>query len=162
MKRNTLNLSARRPQRGVSVIAAIFLLLLMAGLAAFMAQIISATHINQAIDISGSRAYQAARTGGELGLYKVMREDMANSSPASAGAALANCFAPFVQQIDGHSVQVVCAAFGDYQEAARNIRIYRVTATATAVGPAGGIERQMVITMEKCRDSTSTVAPYDC
>lgn len=161
MKRS-VSISLLGSQRGVSVISAVFLLLLMAGLAAFMAQIISATHVNQAIDVGGSRAYFAARAGGELGLYKLMREAPENAAPASAAAPMAACFAPFSSTIEGHAVQLLCDSFGDYQEASHTIRIYRVTATATAPGPAGGSERQVVITMEKCRDSSSSLAPYDC
>jgi MSHA biogenesis protein MshP len=151
-----------RAQQGVSIISAIFLLLLMAALAAFMARIISTTHINQAIDIGGSRALQAARTGGELGLYKLMQEAPANAAPASASAPLAACFAPISTIIEGHTVQVSCESFGDYLEASRTVRIYRVTATATAVSSVGTSERQMVITIEKCRDTSSSTAPYDC
>ena len=61
MMRNFAQISARARQRGVSVITAVFLLLLMAVLAAAIANIVSTSHVNLAADIGGARAYQAAR-----------------------------------------------------------------------------------------------------
>lgn len=152
-------------QRGISVIAAIFLLLLMAGLAAFMVSMISATNLNLAADVGGSRAYQAARAGVELGLYKVMQEAPANGNPATKDDALADCFSAVTPTIETMTVAVKCEQFppgGDYREGARTIRIYRITATANAPGPGGGIERQVEVTVEKCRDSTNAISPFDC
>lgn len=152
-------LSAR--QRGVSLVAAIFLLLLMAGLAAFMASILSATHVNLAADVGGSRAYQAARAGAEWGMFQL--------DPAAAAAGLPGCPAASttLATIPGHSVVVACEAFPGaatwYQEGGRQIRIFRITSTATALGVrTPGIERQVVVTIEKCRDAAITVAPFDC
>ena len=153
--------TSRQRQYGVSLIAAIFLLLLLAGLAAFMANILSVTHINMAADIGGSRAYQAARAGAEWGMFQL--------DPNAQSATLPDCSAASgtLTSIPGHSVQVDCVAYplsgGTYQEGGRTLRIFRITATATALGvKAPGIERQVVVTLEKCRDAAITVAPYDC
>jgi MSHA biogenesis protein MshP len=149
-------------QRGVSIIGAVFLLLLMSLLAALMVNLTSTAHLNLAQDIGGARAYQAARAGVELGLYKVLQEDAANSAPALATSPLAGCFGALSPTIEGHAVAIACEPFGDYTEGSHTVRLYRITATATAFGPAGGIERQVVVSAAKCRDSESTVAPFDC
>lgn len=148
-------------QRGVSLVAAIFLLLLLAGLAAFMANILSVTHINLAADIGGSRAYQAARAGAEWGMYQLDPNGTAAALPtcAAVGAAL--------NTIPGHAVAVTCTPYPSdatfYQEGGKQIRIFRIVATATAQGvKAPGIERQVAVTIEKCRDATITAAPFDC
>lgn len=150
-----------RLQRGVSLIAAIFLLLLMAGLAAFMANILMATHVNFAADIGGSRAYQAARAGVEWGMFQL--------DPNAATTGLPNCPASpaTINTIPGHRIEVTCQAFPGaatwYQEGGKQIRIFRLVSTATALGVrAPGIERQVVVTIEKCRDTAITAAPYDC
>lgn len=83
MKRNFAKLSARPWQRGVSVITAIFLLLLMAVLAAAIANMVSTSHVNLAADIGGARAYQAARAGVEWGIFQL--------DPNAQGAALPAC-----------------------------------------------------------------------
>ena len=149
-----------RPQQcGISLVAAIFLLMLMAGLAAFMASILSATHVNLAADIGGSRAYQAARAGAEWGMFQL--------DPNGGAAALPTCTATTtLLSIPGHSVEVRCQAFQNgvtpYQEGSKTIRVFQIISTATALGVRGGIERQVVVTVEKCRDATITVMPFDC
>lgn len=137
----------------MSVIAGIFLLMLMAVLAAVMANIVSTAHVNMAADIGGSRAYQAARAGAEWGMYQL--------DPNAQAAALPDCV-DGSPAIPGHTVTVTCAST-DHVEAGRNLRIYRITSQATANGvKAPGIERQVEVTVEKCRDPAITVAPYDC
>ena len=71
MMGNLAKISARPGQRGVSIIAAIFLLLLMAMLAAVIANMVSTSHVNLAADIGGARAYQAARAGAEWGIFQL-------------------------------------------------------------------------------------------
>lgn len=157
-----LPISAGRPQqRGVSIIAAIFLLMLMAVLAGLLANLTTVTQINMASDIGGSRAYQAARAGVEWGMFQL--------DPNAESANLPTCAAAggVLNTIPGHTVTVTCAAFPSdaavYQEGNRQIRIFRIQATATALGvKAPGIERRIVVTLEKCRDSTMTAPPYDC
>lgn len=148
-------ISGRPSQRGVSVIAAVFLLLLMAVLAAAITNIVSTAHLNQAADIGGTRAYQAARAGAEWGIFQL--------DPNAQAAALPACFAPATPAVPDHTVTVSCAST-DYTEAGRNLRIYRITALAVANGArAPGIERQIEVTVEKCRDPVNvTAAPFDC
>ena len=146
--------SSRRRQKGVSLIAGIFLLLLMAGLAAGMATVMSTAHVNSAADIGGARAYQAARAGAEWGMYQL--------DPNATGAGLPACVSG-TAPIPGHTVPVTCSS-QDYTEAGRNIRIYRIVSVARANSArAPGIERQVEVTVEKCRDPVNiTAAPYDC
>ena len=142
-----------RRQRGVSIITAVFLLLLMAGLAAGIATIVSTAHINLAADVGGARAYQAARAGAEWGMYQL--------DPNAQTAALPVCVAGN-PPIPAHTVGVACQSW-DVTEGTRQIRIYRITSTATANGvKAPGIERQVEVTVEKCRDPSITIPPYDC
>lgn len=143
----------RTQQRGVSVISAVFLLLLMALLAAAMISIVSSSHLNMAADIGGSRAYQAARAGAEWGMYQL--------DPNAQTTSLPVCFngSPVIPD---HVVTVSCQSW-DTTEAGRQLRIYRIRSLAVA-SPARspGIERVIEVTLEKCRDPTITSAPYDC
>lgn len=148
-------------QSGISLVAAIFLLLLMAGLAAFMASIISATQINSAADVAGSRAYQAARAGVEWGMFQLDPNGSSSGLPSCA-AATGNLTA-----IAGHAVTVSCQAYPSdttfYQEGSRQVRIFRIVARATAVGVRPpGVEREVTVTIGKCRDPAQAVAPFDC
>lgn len=152
----------RARQRGVSIITAVFLLLLFAALAALMANVISTAHTTAAEDVLGARAYQAARAGAEWGLYQVL--DPENLTATSATANLPACFANNATvPVPGASVSVACYQYGDYQEGSRKVRIYLIKSTATLSGPLGvTIEREIDVTAEKCRDTSSTTAPYDC
>jgi MSHA biogenesis protein MshP len=143
-----------RPQEtGASVIFAIFLLLLMASLAAFMTNLVSVSNANLAADIGGSRAYQAARAGAEWGMFQLDPNGAAAAMPACVGGT---------PPIPDHNVVVVCANT-DHTEAGRTIRIFRITSTAVATGvKAPGIERTVQVTLEKCRDPGITTAPFDC
>jgi len=148
------NFRGRPQQCGMSIIAGVFLLMLMAVLAAAIASIVSTAHVNTAADIGGSRAYQAARAGVEWGMYQL--------DPNAQNGALPNCVNG-TPAIPAHAVTVTCVS-QDYDEAGRQIRIYRITSLATAVGvKAPGIERQIEVTVERCRDPVNiTAAPFDC
>lgn len=152
-------------QRGVSVITAIFFLLLFAALAALMANVISTAHTTSAEDVLGARAYQSARAGVEWGLYQVL--DPENTTATSATAPLPDCPPSSSLPDTAATVLVGCTAYpavapNYYEEGTKRLRIYHITARATIPGPGLTIERQVEVTAEKCRDTASTVAPYDC
>ncbi|PKO37639.1 MAG: hypothetical protein CVU33_12170 [Betaproteobacteria bacterium HGW-Betaproteobacteria-6] len=146
-------ISQRRRQRGVSIITGVFLLLLMSVLAAVIANVVSTAHINQAADIGGARAYQAARAGAEWGMFQLDPNAQSAGLPACVNGTPA---------IPGHAVTVTCQSW-DTTEGTRQLRIYRIVSQATAAGvKAPGIERQIEVTLEKCRDPARVIAPYDC
>ena len=140
-------------QRGVSIITGVFLLLLMSVLAAVIANVVSTAHVNIAADIGGARAYQAARAGAEWGMFQL--------DPNAQNAGLPACVSG-TTTVPGHTVTVTCQSW-DATEGTRQLRIYRITSQATASGvKAPGIERQVQVTVERCRDAAITVAPFDC
>lgn len=149
-----------RHQRGVSVITAIFLLVLFAALAAFMANVLTSANMTSAQDAQGMRARQAALAGLEWGLFQL--------DPNDATASLPACFSiASLSQVPGFVVQVSCtplpSATGSYAEANRTIRIYRIVATAlSTAGTPPTVEREVAATIEKCRDPGVTAAPYGC
>lgn len=55
-------------QSGFAIVSAIFLLVVLAALGGFIATVSTMQHIGSALDVSGARAYQAARAGTEWGL----------------------------------------------------------------------------------------------
>lgn len=58
-------------QRGFSLISAIFLLVVLAGLGAAMVSFSTAQNQSQAMDVLGSRAYQAANAGIEWAAFNI-------------------------------------------------------------------------------------------
>jgi MSHA biogenesis protein MshP len=59
--------------RGFAILSAIFILVVLAALGAFMLSVSSSQQIGSALDVQGVRAYQAARAGIEWGLYRQLQ-----------------------------------------------------------------------------------------
>lgn len=119
-----------RTQRGFALASAIFLLVVLAALGAAMLTFSSAQHAGSAMDVQGTRAYQAARAGIEWGAYRALRN---SSCAGSTTVALAADLADF-------NLVVECAA-----TAYGTLTAYQIIATAS-IGTAGQIsrvERQM-------------------
>lgn len=146
-----------KSSQGFSIVSAIFLLVVLSALGAFIVNISSGQHVSAAADVQGARAYQAARAGVEWGAYQVLEPD------GAAGPALLACpppttFSPFA----GFSTTVGCV-FSAHSENGNNIGVYRFTSTATA-GTAGAINyvaRVIEVTVAKCKDPAA-IAPFNC
>lgn len=121
-----------RSQAGLSLVTAVFLLLVLAALGAYMVTVAGVQHTSAALDLQGARAYQAARAGIEWGAYQVLRPAAAPACPASPTTlALAGTLA-------GFNVAVQCAAYGT-TEGGNNVNLYQITSTAS-FGVLGGVD----------------------
>lgn len=143
---------------GFALVSAIFLLVVLAALGAFMVTLSTVQHITSAQDVQGSRAYQAARAGIEWGVYQVMAPENANYGLTSsfttqyacpAGASALNTLAG---TLAGFNVSVTCAR-STYDEGGNRVSVYRLTSTATsgAAGTTTYVERQLSATVSTCR-----------
>ena len=113
-------------QRGFAAIAALFVLVVLAALGAFMVSISSSQQITAAQDIQGSRAYWAARAGMEWALGSLA------ASPAACPAP------PGGFSIEGFSIVISCTR-STFDEAGATRVIYSLGALASAGGVAGAI-----------------------
>lgn len=59
--------------RGVSIVTAIFLLVVLSGIGAAVVTVVTTQRQGAAVDLLGTRAYEAARTGVEYGLYQQLQ-----------------------------------------------------------------------------------------
>jgi MSHA biogenesis protein MshP len=100
--------SLQRPRsRGISLITAVFLIVLLAGLAAALVRVFGAQQAASAMDMLGSQAYQAARSGLEWGMFQQLRVQ----PPSVACFASPQTFAlPADASLRNFSVTVSCAA----------------------------------------------------
>lgn len=169
----TLNFE-RRGQRGFSIVTAVFLIVVLALLGAFIVSVTGLQQSSLQLDIQGVRAYQAARAGIEWGAYQVL--DPNNTIPA---AGLASC--PGTANLTGlggslspFTVTVTCAQT-DATEGNRNLRVYSVVATAcnqpdagpgtcpnTGAPAPGYVDRQIQATLSKCKDPTAAGPRFAC
>lgn len=93
-----------RSLRGFAIFSAIFILVVLATLGAFILNISSSQQIGSALDVQGARAYQAARAGIEWGLYQRLQ---------GGACAAASNFVPGGTTFSDFTVSVTCVATAD-------------------------------------------------
>ena len=144
-------------EQGFGAIAAIVILVILAVMAAAIVSISSSQQITSAQDLLSARAWQAARAGNELGLFKAL----SSTTPLDTWKACSNLH----EEIDltaatGFHVTVTCDSWL-YSEGesvpgiAKALRIYRITAVAcsaatcpatdASVAGPGYVERTRVV-----------------
>lgn len=119
-------MNMQKRQAGFSLIAAIFLIVVIAGLIAFMVITSGVSQQTPQLGLTGARAYHAARSGLEWGIYE-----------ATQGAG--NCNSTFTLNagaFDGYQVVVNCTSstHNDGQPS-QPVTIYQITATASKGTP---------------------------
>lgn len=143
--------------QGFLLPAAIFLLVILAALGAYAVNISTLQQAGATQDVQGARAYQMARAGVEWAAFQVL---------APGTADLGNCPAsPSTLSMEGFVVTVTCTRSANYFEQGTDhtIAMYAIVATADfgTAGTAGHIQRQIQVTLSKCR-GTDDIAPYQC
>lgn len=131
-----------RPESAGFVLpVAIFLLVTLASLAAFMLHVSGQTHAAQALDIQSARGYQAARVGIERGLWSVLQ---GATCPATAQNLT------LTGDLNGFAVSWTCSAIA-FSEGGQSRTQYRIVSTATYnSGPANdAVERQLQALTER-------------
>lgn len=99
--------------RGFALVTAIFLLVVLAALGAFIVTVSTTQQVGAALDVQGVRAYYAARAGVEWGLYRV-RVDGLSCAPAPASTSLpALSFPASATTLQGFVVTVACSTHID-------------------------------------------------
>ena len=127
--------SAAKRMRGFALVSAIFILVVLAALGAFMVNISTNQHIGSALDVQGVRAYHAARAGIEWGLYQVQSTIAYNFGYTSTNPNDRTCpaspvsFSPAASTLSGFTVTVVCTQTSDPGGFGAPT-VYSITATA--------------------------------
>ena len=92
--------AVRRRSAGIGIVTAIFLLVVLSGLAAALVALSSTQSQSSALDEQGVRAYQAARSGIEWGVYRQLRGGGCNGAASFA--------LPATSVLKGFVVTVTC------------------------------------------------------
>jgi MSHA biogenesis protein MshP len=144
-----------RRSAGVGLVTAIFLLVVLSGLAVALVSISGAQNAASALDVQGARAYQAARAGIEWGLYQ-------NRVPARLCPPLTSFALPGTTALKEFVVTVKCtviaAPVGTLPANAAALVRYVIVANACNLQPANGscpnpsnspeyVERQIQVSM---------------
>lgn len=149
----------RKKQTGFSIVIGIFLLVVIAGLAAFMVSLYVAQQTTASQDVQGTRAYHAAKAGIEWGTYQILAPENSaiTVAPYNCIGAMGN--PTFSGALQNFSVSVSCTV-STTTEGSNTIRVYQITSTASfGTFPSPDyVERQLVARIATCRVGPATAA----
>jgi MSHA biogenesis protein MshP len=158
-------------QGGFTIVTAIFLLVVLAMLGAFMLSVTGLQQSSSVLDVQGVRAYQAARAGVEWGAFQALDPNNAIGSPALPTCPTSPTHLTMAGSLSPFTVTVTCSATST-TEGNRNVGTYLIVATAcnqpsggscpNATPSAGYLARQMQATLAKCKDPTASAPQYLC
>jgi MSHA biogenesis protein MshP len=124
------NAFQRRRQRGFLVIAAVFLLVVLAGLVAYLTTVSTTSQAASAADFNSARAYQAARAGIEWGAYQILQ--VPAYATACNGATQTTTLT-----LGSFKATVTCTASAAITEgASTTVRSYRIVSNGCNTGAA--------------------------
>jgi MSHA biogenesis protein MshP len=150
-------------QHGFAAIAAIFLVVILAALGAFMLTFSNTQQLTSAQDLQGTRAYWAARAGLEWGIGSVVASTSAGTMEPGCSASSTTVGTNF----DGGFTVIVQCAKARYTEASASANrfIFQFTSEATTagvgVGSVGYVQRSLSASME-CVKSETAPPTYSC
>ena len=166
-------------QRGFGIVTAIFLLVVLGLLGAFIVSVTVLQLSSQALDLQGVRAYQAARAGMEWGAFQVLDPNNTQNAASCATPAMPACpgggttnlpAGTLAGSLSAFTVTIGCTRTVA-TEGNRDIWVYELVSTAcnqptgascpnTGTPVAGYADRRITAVLSKCKDSTA--APPRC
>ncbi len=130
---------------GFALPSAIFLLVILAALGAFILTVSTTQHAGAALDVAGARAYQAARAGVEWGLFQSLRNGNCGDATLNFGGTT---LAAVLDRRPLHILQ--------RHRACQHRHIDQITATACNQAPCPNsapgtyyVERQVTVSVER-------------
>jgi MSHA biogenesis protein MshP len=129
-----------RPKKpaGFAIPSAIFLIVLLAILAAIVVTVAGLQHTSSARDLMGARSLQAARAGIDWGAYQVLQQGAALGAGVCPASPTAIAM-PAGTDLTGLTVSVTCARTPNVDEGARSgasgLEFYVITANACNQAP---------------------------
>ena len=159
-------------QRGFSIVTAVFLVVVLALLGAFIVSFTGVQQSSARADVQGVRAYQAARAGIEWAAFQILTPS--SSTPPACPAASTD-ISGLGGSLSGFTVTVACTVTTSTTEGNRNVSTYNLVATACnePVGtscPAAGnpspstnyVDRQLEVVLSRCNDPTAAGPKFAC
>lgn len=149
-------MNRRLPRRasGFALILALFMLVSLAAIGAYMLTVSTGQVEAGVQDEQGNRAYQAARAGIEWGAFQVLRNPAGSFATTNCNAAGTPSQAiALAGGLAGFRAEVSCRTFGPETEGTASVTVYRVTSTGCNSNPCGSgpgptyVERQLQLTL---------------
>jgi MSHA biogenesis protein MshP len=165
-------------QAGFSIVAAIFILVVLSLLAVLIASVTGLQQASGQLDVLGARAYDSARAGVQWGAYQVLDPNNTLNAGTCSPVVMPSCpaspthLSSLAGSLSGFTVSVTCAQVADTTEGNRNLRVFQIVARACnqpsggsclATSPTSGyVERELQATVSKCKDSTAAAPRCAC
>lgn len=115
-----------RRSRGVSIVTAIFLLVVLSGIGAAVVTLSTAQHTSAAYDVLGARAYEAARSGVDFAMYELAINNRCTATNL-----------PLPGGLSAFTVTVQCVKSSMVMSDGTDLNPVRITATACNQPAAG-------------------------
>jgi MSHA biogenesis protein MshP len=132
---------ALRRARGFALVLALFLIVGLAAIGAYLLSVSNVQVETGIMDEQGARAYQAARAGLDWGAYRVLRNGICPVGTTTIPLA------------SGFLAEIVCTPFGLENEGGTSVSTYRIVSTGCNATPcasgtgAAYVERQLQLTV---------------
>ena len=141
MSQRFTNKYSALPQQGFSLIAAIFVVVILGAIGGFIVAVSSAQKATTATTLKAARAYESARSGIEWGIYRAVIDGVCAAGPTNVDVSGAPGLGAF------NAVQVTCGV-SLHQEGATPISVYVITSTASSgvFGETYFVSRQIRVT----------------
>lgn len=140
-----------RKQHGFSLVAAIFLLVVLSALGAYMVTIGGTNRATTNASIQGARVYQAARSGMEWAIFLIDNATSQALADTACDANInANSFSLNVSGLNGFTINTTCSRTTHSQGGTNNVSVYTITSIATssaAYGNADYVRRRLTATI---------------
>ncbi|HHA18428.1 MAG TPA: pilus assembly protein MshP [Methylophaga sp.] len=134
-------ISCRR-QQGFSLVMALFILIVLASLGLYMVTISGTQQQSVNYTLLSARAYQAARSGIEWGIYQTINNGDCSGFPRTIDFS--------DNGLNGFQTVISCN-LGNYQEKGDSFNIYHLTAASetdtASLGDLSYVSREIVITV---------------
>lgn len=131
----------RDRQSGFGIATAIFLLLVLGSLTAYLVTLTGTREKASVLDLQGVQAYQAARAGVEWGAYQLLRDSAGAFGTACDGASYAaptrHNLSALAGSMGSFTASVECGS-ASFTETANTFRVYQLRVTACNM-PAAGV-----------------------
>jgi MSHA biogenesis protein MshP len=137
----------RRRVRGFALVLAVFLIVSLAAIGAYLVTVANVQVESTTKDELGARAYQAARAGLEWGAYRALRD--LNCAPGPVVITFGSA------QLAGFQAEVTCQDFGPETEGGGTANTFRIVSTGCNLSPCSGapgptyVNRQLQLTVAR-------------
>lgn len=129
-----------RSQKGVSLVAAIFILIVLSTLGAYMVTVGGTNRATSSAALQGARAYQAARSGIAWSAYLITSAaDQAAARNSCDNIIDANSFTLNADGLVGFTINTTCE-FTPHSQQGDDITVYVISSTATSGGNYGDLD----------------------